>query len=259
MVPLKVHFGDETFRDWIDITPAEFYPKPARRGTASHDVAADSRGVRRRLPAPGRRGRRGDRLDPPVSRSCRAPYESAIMAASTAPVPVRVVDSTFVSGAMIFAIDAACAARDADGYLDAVEKAALDGAARTELFFVLDTLDYLVKGGRAGSRPGPGRVAAQHQAGPAGHRRRHRAVQEVEGHEQGDPRDGPARRRALEEARTAQGRRHPRGRAEPRRRAGQRDPLRGHRDRARCPTTRSAPSSARTSGPRAVGVAYMPA
>jgi DegV family protein with EDD domain len=55
---------------------------------------------------------------------------------------------------MDFATDAACAARDAGKSLDAIEKAALEAAARTELFFVLDTLDYLVKGGRAGRAQG---------------------------------------------------------------------------------------------------------
>ena len=27
MVPLKVHFGDETYRDGVDLTPAEFFAK----------------------------------------------------------------------------------------------------------------------------------------------------------------------------------------------------------------------------------------
>ena len=27
MVPLKVHFGDEVYRDWVDIEPAMFYRK----------------------------------------------------------------------------------------------------------------------------------------------------------------------------------------------------------------------------------------
>jgi DegV family protein with EDD domain len=80
--------------------------------------------------------------------------ESALMAAETSPVPVRVVDTTFVSAGMDFAIEAACEARDAGKNLDAVEKSAVDAAARTELFFVLDTLDYLVKGGRAGRAQG---------------------------------------------------------------------------------------------------------
>ena len=34
MVPLKLHFGDDTFRDWIDIRPAEFYARSADGGAA---------------------------------------------------------------------------------------------------------------------------------------------------------------------------------------------------------------------------------
>jgi DegV family protein with EDD domain len=69
-------------------------------------------------------------------------------------VPVRVVDSTFVSGTIGLVVDEACAARDAGGDLDAVEAAALDAVKRADLFFVLDTLDYLVRGGRAGKAQG---------------------------------------------------------------------------------------------------------
>jgi DegV family protein with EDD domain len=153
MVPLKVHFGDETLRDWIDITPAEFYPRlrsAAQLPTTSQPTPGEFADVYQRLAAEGAVGIVSIHLSAKLSGT----VESAIMAASTAPVPVRVVDCTFVSGAMAFAIDAACAARDADGNLDAVEKAALAAAAKTELFFVLDTLDYLVKGGRAGRAQG---------------------------------------------------------------------------------------------------------
>ena len=49
MVPLKVHFGDQTFRDGVDMTYKEFFA----RLEASHDpadhVAADCRRVRRHL------------------------------------------------------------------------------------------------------------------------------------------------------------------------------------------------------------------
>jgi DegV family protein with EDD domain len=149
MVPLKVHFGDETFRDWVDLTPAEFYPRlrsSANLPTTSQPTPGEFAEVYQRLADEGAEGIVSIHLSAKLSGT----FESAMMAASTAPIPVRVVDSTFVSGAIAFAIDAACAVRDADGYLDAVEKAAVDAAAATELFFVLDTLDFLVKGGRAG-------------------------------------------------------------------------------------------------------------
>jgi DegV family protein with EDD domain len=153
MVPLKVHFGDETFRDVIDLKPEDFYPRlraAAQLPTTSQPTPGEFAEVYQRLADEGAEGIVSIHLSAKLSGT----VESAIMAASTAPVPVRVVDSTFVSGAIAFAIDAACAVRDADGYLDAVERAAVETAAKTELFFVLDTLDYLVKGGRAGRTQG---------------------------------------------------------------------------------------------------------
>jgi len=129
MVPLKVHFGDETLRDWIDISPSEFYPRlrtAAQLPTTSQPTPGEFADVYQRLAAEGAEGIVSIHLSAKLSGT----VESAIMAASTAPVPVRVVDSTFVSGAMVFAIEDACAVRDADGYLDAVEKAALEAVLR---------------------------------------------------------------------------------------------------------------------------------
>lgn len=153
MVPLKVHFGDETFLDWTDLTPDAFYPRlraAAKLPTTSQPTPGEFAEVYQRLAGEGAEGIVSIHLSAKLSGTC----ESAIMAASTAPIPVRVVDTAFVSCGMHFAIDAACAVRDADGYLDAVEKAAVQSASKTELFFVLDTLDYLVKGGRAGRSQG---------------------------------------------------------------------------------------------------------
>lgn len=153
MVPLKVHFGDETFRDWIDLTPATFYPRlraAAQLPTTSQPTPGEFTEVYERLAAEGFEGIVVITLSAKLSGT----FESATLAAATSPVPVRVVDSTFVSGAMTLSIDAAIASREAGGYLDEVEKAASDAVAGTELFFVLDTLDYLVKGGRAGRAQG---------------------------------------------------------------------------------------------------------
>lgn len=153
MVSLKVLFGDEEFLDWVDFTPATFYPKlraSAQLPTTSQPTPADFMAVYKRLAAEGFDGI----VSIHISAKLSGTYESAMLAAKESPIPVRVVDSTFVSGAMTFPIEAALAARNAGGDLDAVEKAALDTIGSTRLFFVLDTLDYLVKGGRAGKAQG---------------------------------------------------------------------------------------------------------
>jgi len=153
MVPLKVLFGDEEFRDWIDFSPTTFYPRlrsAAVLPTTSQPTPADFAAVYTKLAAEGAEGIVSIHLSSKLSGTC----ESAILAAKESTIPVRVVDTTFVSGAISFAIDAAVAARDAGWNLDAVEKAALDTIPETRLYFVLDTLDYLVKGGRAGRAQG---------------------------------------------------------------------------------------------------------
>jgi DegV family protein with EDD domain len=153
MVPLKLHFGDDTFLDWIDFTPDAFYPKlvaASKNPTTSQPSPKEFADVYAGLAADGAEGI----VVITISQKLSGTYESAILAAKDAPVPVRVVDSTYVSGTIGLVVDEACAARDAGGDLDAVEAAAQSAVARADLFFVLDTLDYLVRGGRAGKAQG---------------------------------------------------------------------------------------------------------
>ena len=59
-----------------------------------------------------------------------------------------------MSQATALVVKAAADARDAGADAAEVERVARETAASGEMFFVLDTLDYLVKGGRAGRAPG---------------------------------------------------------------------------------------------------------
>ncbi len=76
------------------------------------------------------------------------------MAAVDSPIPVRVVDTLKVTTGTGLAVDAAVLARDAGGDADAVEAATLRAAREGSVFFILDTLEYLVKGGRSGKATG---------------------------------------------------------------------------------------------------------
>lgn len=153
MVPLKVHLGDETYRDWVDFTPETYYPKlvaATQHPTTSQPSPSEFAEVYARLADAGAEGI----VVITISSKLSGTYGSAVLAATESRIPVRVVDSTFVTGAAALIVDEAVAARDAGGDLETVEAAALDAVGRTELFFVLDTLDYLVKGGRAGKAQG---------------------------------------------------------------------------------------------------------
>lgn len=153
MVPLKVTFGGDTYLDWVDLDPAAFYAKLGSTDVlpkTSQPSPADFAAVYERLAAEGCTGIVSIHLTSALSGT----IESARMAADMVSVPVRVVDTLIVSAAEALALDAAIAARDAGADLDGVETAAREVVGAARLLFALDTLDYLVKGGRAGKAQG---------------------------------------------------------------------------------------------------------
>ena len=85
-----------------------------------------------------------------LSADMSATYESALLAAKQAPVPVVLVDSRQVGLATGFAVLAAARAIESGaGAQDAAAAARASAAGSTSLFYV-DTLDYLRRGGRIG-------------------------------------------------------------------------------------------------------------
>lgn len=78
-------------------------------------------------------------------------YSSAVLAASSSPVPVQVVDSRLVGMGLGFAVLAGVRARDAGGGAEEVAAAVRACAAATSVFFYVDTLEHLRRGGRIGS------------------------------------------------------------------------------------------------------------
>lgn len=153
MVPLRVLFGEEQHLDWIDARPEEFYERlvaaPALP-TTSQPSPADFAAVYAQLAEEGCTNIVSIHLTSALSGTC----ESAIMAASESVIPVEIVDTKVVSQATALVVKSAVLARDAGGSAEDVARAATETAQKVRLFFVLDTLDYLVKGGRAGKAQG---------------------------------------------------------------------------------------------------------
>lgn len=153
MVPLRVLFGEDSFLDWVDFTPPTFFEKLASASSlpkTSQPSPADFAAVYADLAEQG--------CDEVVSIHLTAAlsgtFESATLAAKNSPIPVRVVDTLTVSAGEALVIFAALEARTAGGGAAEIEKAARDVVESSKLLFALDTLDYLVKGGRAGKAQG---------------------------------------------------------------------------------------------------------
>lgn len=153
MVPLKVLFGDESYLDWIDLQPVEFFDRLKRSPVlpkTSQPSPADFAAVYERLADEGH----DSIVSIHLSAALSGTYESAMLAAKDARVPVHVIDTKDVCLGVALVVKAAveAVAQGMDG--ENVAKLATDVATRTDLYFVLDTLDYLVKGGRAGKAQG---------------------------------------------------------------------------------------------------------
>jgi len=153
MVPLKVIFAEETFLDWVELEPTEFYkllkaapalpttsqPTPAQFSEAYQNLA--DQGV-------------DEIVSIHLTAALSGTFESATMAAKDAPIPVHVVNTNRVTQGTGLIVKAAAEARDAGMSAAEIEVLANETAKSSNLFFILDTLEYLVKGGRAGKASG---------------------------------------------------------------------------------------------------------
>jgi DegV family protein with EDD domain len=147
VVPLYVRFGDESFRDYVDLDPHAFYerlPRAERLPTTSQPTPADFLAAYEELSAYDRV------LSIHLSRRLSGTYESAERAASEAGERVRTIDSETASAAI--AILALAVQRRLERGTTDEEVDELVGRFKREtgLIFTVDTLEYLAKGGRIG-------------------------------------------------------------------------------------------------------------
>ena len=162
IVPLSVLFDREVFRDGIDLQPDEFYAKLAA-STRLPSTSPPSKGEF--LERYRREVGRADVLSLHISAKQSKTLESAMQAASEGqeefdrlrgqesipgPVHIRVVDSWFNSiGLGMMAIFAARMLRRGLDLEDVATRLE-DIRTRCQMLFVVNTLEYLQKGGRIG-------------------------------------------------------------------------------------------------------------
>jgi DegV family protein with EDD domain len=147
VVPLSVTFGDETYISGVTIQHEEFYER----------LATTERLPTTSQPAPAWfEEAYGDCVDDGldavvslhVSAALSGTVELARHRAGTAGIPVEVVDSRMVGGSLGLAVLAAHRVAEAGGTVEEVVAAAARVRDRSESLLVVDTLDYLRRGGR---------------------------------------------------------------------------------------------------------------
>jgi DegV family protein with EDD domain len=151
MVPLKVHFGSETYYDAVTIQSEQFYEKLAASPslpTTSQPSPVDFLETFKRL---------AEEPDTEIiaillSSAFSGTYQSAVLAKSLMDenVSLEIIDSKSASyGFGMLVVEAAKAAREGKSKDEVLELIARL-RRETRLFFLVDTLEYLQKGGRIG-------------------------------------------------------------------------------------------------------------
>jgi len=148
VVPLTVAFGAEQYRDGIDITPDEFYPRLSSGGvlpTTSQPPPALFQYVYTHLAS------RGDVVSVHLSHKLSGTVETARNAArAVAPARISVVDTGSTSMGVGLCALAAARAAERGASRDECAAAAASVARRLHVAVALDTLEYLRRGGRLG-------------------------------------------------------------------------------------------------------------
>jgi DegV family protein with EDD domain len=149
MAPIYVNIGEKTYRSGVDLEASEFYrlQRTSKKIlTTAQTTAADFIELYNKLA-----NEVDEIISVVVSRQLSATYQSAEMAQiQFTKVPVHTVDSGSVSwgqGMMaIAAVKAVALGQDTQAVIQLVENI----KQRISIFFMVETLEYLRKGGRIG-------------------------------------------------------------------------------------------------------------
>lgn len=147
ILPLSVHFGEESFRDGVDITREEFYARLAGVDTLPTTSQIPPETF---IDAFRRLTENGDQvLGVFLSSDMSGTYQSAMIARDiVGEENIAVVDSRTVTFALGLLVEEACALRDQGLPLDGLRQRVEALAGRVRLLAVVDTLKYLKMGGR---------------------------------------------------------------------------------------------------------------
>jgi DegV family protein with EDD domain len=149
VTPAIVIWGDDEYRDGVDIQPKEFYEKLSKASvmpTTSQPSPGAVKVVFDELLAEGY-----DILCVNVSSKLSGTYSSFVQAKAMLPdANIELIDSKLVSMGAGWAILEAAKVGEKGGSLADMKQATLDGLDKSGLFLTVGTLEFLHRGGRIG-------------------------------------------------------------------------------------------------------------
>jgi len=155
IVPLTVFFGEEAYLDNVELDNASFYSKlqiSKELPRTSQPSPASFQAAFTRLIEEGADGIISVHLSAKLSGT----YQSACTARDTLPeslrkVPIEVIDSRSASAGMSLALKRAVEEARQNLRLEEIKAHLIDQFVRTRIIAVLDTLEFVKRGGRIGS------------------------------------------------------------------------------------------------------------
>ncbi|MDI6709581.1 MAG: DegV family protein [Bacillota bacterium] len=147
IVPLKVLFGEEALRDGVDLSNEQFYRRLVNeRASTSQPSPAEFLEVYRALTAAG-----DSVISLHISARLSGTVQSATLARSMmADAPIDVIDTRLTSTALALIVLAAAQAAAEGADHAAVLALCRRLVEKTHVYFMVDTLEYLQRGGRIG-------------------------------------------------------------------------------------------------------------
>jgi len=149
VIPLYVHFGNETFREGVDLQLPEFLSRlksAPKLPTTSQPSAGDFLQVYTLLTAD-----RSEVISIHLSAKLSGTVASACMAKEMLPnARIHVVDTQFITAAQMFMVIEAARMAAAGKSSDEILVRLNQFIAGFHIYFAVDTLEYLQKGGRIG-------------------------------------------------------------------------------------------------------------
>ncbi len=149
VVPLTIIWGEEQFRDGVDLSAEDFYKRLEAAPTLPTTSQPTPQQMVQAYDEAKRKGA-DEILIITISKAMSGTYESAKAASKLVDIPVRVLDSKANSMSLGWQVLAAARARESGGDLDAMVDAAEKARSTMVYIITLDTLEYLRKGGRIG-------------------------------------------------------------------------------------------------------------
>ncbi|MDO8885341.1 DegV family protein [Candidatus Oleimmundimicrobium sp.] len=148
MVPLMVRFKEESFKDWVDIKPKEFYRKLKASDVlskTSQPTVAQFEEVYKKLSRD-----HTHIISIHISLKLSGTVQSAQIASENINIPVTVIDGKSASLLTGILVDLAVKARDEGKTAEEIVQIVNKARDRAKILFVVDTLKYLHLGGRIG-------------------------------------------------------------------------------------------------------------